>query len=259
MMFQVFPELFEDILSILGYWDFILEGFIVTMWLYMWALMMGFFFGLLLAILRQYGGKILSRIATGYIELVRGTPLLAQLFLFYFGPFSIIAVLEAQNIPYIPIGGWSFDVSFTLLEKEIIITLLDHRTLIGLLTLGLNSTAYQAEYLRGAISSVGTGQLMAAQSLGMSRLSGIRYVVLPQALRRVIPAWSNEAAYLPKYTVVVWFIAVVELFAMAHYIVTKLFLTSLTYIIVALIFLALISSLSKILDIIHKKTSIPGL
>lgn len=248
-MFQVLPTPIEEILTILEYWDHILSGFLLTMWLYGLAIMMGFFLGLSLAIFRQYGGSIFSRIATGYIELVRGTPLLVQLLLLYFLPYSL----------NIPIGRWSFSTNFIILDKDITIILLDHRTLVGILALGLNSSAYQAEYFRGAIMSIGTGQLMAAQSLGMSRLSGIRHILLPQALRRVIPAWSNEAAYLPKYTVIVYFIGVEELFAKAHYIVAQTFLSLATYIIIAFIFLVMITIISKILDIIHKRTGIPGL
>ena len=107
--------------------------------------------------------------------------------------------------------------------------------------------------------SVGTGQLMAAQSLGMSKYAGIRHIILPQALRRVIPSWSNEAAYLPKYTIVVYFIGVEELFAEAHWIVAKTFISLTTYIVIAVIFLVFISLISKLLDIIHKRTAIPGL
>ncbi len=258
-MFQVLPEPIEDLLSVLFYWDHILVGFMTTMWLYIWALVMGFFLGLLLAILRQYGGSILSRISTGYIEIIRGTPLLAQLFLIHFLPSSINAFLEVQGLSTIPYGGWSFETDIILIDRTITFIFLNQRILTGLLALGLNSAAYQAEYFRGAITSIGTGQLLAAQSIGMSRSKGILHVVLPQALRRVIPAWSNESAYLPKYTVIVFFIGVEDLFAQAHYIVTKTFLTLYTYGIIALIFLTLITVISKGLDFIHKRTSIPGL
>ncbi|MEE9213931.1 MAG: amino acid ABC transporter permease [Thermodesulfobacteriota bacterium] len=210
------------------------------------------FLGLILAILRQYGGWIFSRVATGYIEIIRGTPLLAQLLLFFYLPTSL----------NIPITAWKLEVSLTLLDKDITLTLLNQATLVGILTLGLNSAAYQAEYFRGAILSVGEGQMLAAQSLGMSRLSGIYHVVLPQALRRVIPAWSNEAVYLPKYTVVVYFIGVKELFREAFYIMTHPYTSTnpLTiYIVIALIFLVMISLISKGLDILHKRTGIPGL
>ena len=238
-----------DIIVVSKSWDNILAGFIVTMWLYMWALLIGFFLGLMLVILRQYGGMIVSRIATGYIEIMRGTPLLAQLLLFYYLPPSL----------NLPIGTWSFKANFTLLDKEITVILLNYRTLIAIITLGLNSAAYQAEYLRGAIISVGAEQLVAAQSLGMSRFTGIRHVVLPQALRRVIPAWSNEAAYLPKYTVVVYFIGVLDLFAQAFIIAFVTFVVMITYIIVAIIFLIMITLISKGLDVLYKRTAIPGL
>jgi polar amino acid transport system permease protein len=221
-------------------------------WLYGLALVIGFFLGLILAILRQYGGWIFSRVATGYIEIIRGTPLLAQLLLFYYLPYNL----------NIPITAWKLETSLTLLDKDITITLLNQATLVGIITLSLNSAAYQAEYFRGAILSVGEGQMLAAQSLGMSRLSGIYHVVLPQALRRVIPAWSNEATYLPKYTVVVYFIGVKELFREAFFIMTHPYTSTnpLTiYIVIALIFLVMISLISKGLDILHKRTGIPGL
>ncbi|TXT56191.1 MAG: conserved membrane protein of unknown function [Promethearchaeota archaeon] len=258
-MVQPIPGPIGDLLAVLGYWNHILAGFVVTMWLFGLALTFGFGLGLLLSIARQYGGALSSRVSTGYIELIRGTPLLVQLLIFYLLPFSINAFLEAQNLPFLPIGRWSFELNFMLANKDIRIILLDYRTSMGLLTLSLNSGAYQAEYLRGAMGSVGSGQLAAAQSIGMSKREGIIHIVLPQALRRVIPSWSNEAAYLPKYTVIVYFIGVVELFAKAHYIVTQTFLTLWTYIVVAIIFLVLITLLSRFFDYVHEKTKIPGL
>jgi len=146
MIFQYLPEPIDDLLSVLGYWDLMLSGFIMTMWLYGIALLMGFIIGLSFAIFRQYGGWILSRIATAYIELIRGTPLLAQLFLFYFLPYSL----------RIPIVKWNYGINFVLFGKDISIILLNHRVLVGIITLSLNSSAYQAEYFRGAILSIGT-------------------------------------------------------------------------------------------------------
>ncbi len=252
-MFQVLPGPIEEILAVLEYWDHIFSGFLLTLWLYGWAILIGFFLGLILAILRLYKSSyplgIISDISAGFIEIVRGTPLIAQLFLLYFLPYSL----------NLPIERWSFSTSFMIFDKEITLILLNRRTLIGIIVLGLNSSAYQAEYFRGAIMSVGSGQLMAAQSLGMSRFSGIRHIIVPQALRRVIPAWSNEAAYLPKYTVIVYFIGVEELFAEAHWIVARTFISLTTYIVIAVIFLVLITLVSKLLDIVHKRTAIPGL
>jgi len=221
----------------------------MNMWLYAFALTIGFILGLILALVRQYGGRIFSKVSTGYIEVIRGTPLLVQLFLLYFLPFSLNW----------PIGSWRLVSTFSLFDKNIEIIFFDHITLIGIIALSLNSAAYQAEYFRGAIVSVGGGQVMAAKSLGMSTIGSIRHVVLPQALRRVIPAWSNEAAYLPKYTTVVYFIGVKDLFREAHYIVSITFRSLATYVIVAIVFLITISIISKALDIVYSRTRIPGL
>ncbi len=235
-----------EIFTILGYWDRILSGFLTTMWLYVWALMIGFFLGLLLSLFRQYGGRILSRVSGGYIEFIRGTPLIAQLFFIFYG----------LNIP---VGTWNVLARFSIFDKNITFIFLNHRILFGIIALSLNSAAYQAEYLRSSIMSIGAGQLMAAQSIGMSRVAGIRHIILPQALRRVIPAWSNEAAYLPKYTVVVSLIGATELFGQAKSIVADSFISLTTYIIVAIIFLITIAIISKGLDTLHKRTEIPGL
>ena len=246
MIFQGQTNPIEEFFTVLGYWDRIFSGFLSTMWLYGWALMIGFFFGLFLSLLRQYGGVVSSRVAAAYIEFIRGTPLIAQLFFIFYG----------LNIP---VGSWNFLTEFKMLDKDITFIFLNHRVLFSIVALSLNSAAYQAEYLRGSMMSVDAGQLMAAQSIGMSRLSGIRHIVLPQALRRVIPAWSNEAAYLPKYTVVVSLIGATELFAQAKSIVAVSFISLTTYIIVAIIFLITIAIISKGLDILHKRTGIPGL
>ncbi|MFW9830439.1 MAG: amino acid ABC transporter permease [Candidatus Thorarchaeota archaeon] len=254
-MIQVLPTWLEDLLRVLSYGNEILAGLGRTLSLYFTALVMGFFLGLVFAIGRQYGGMLVSRICTAYIEIIRGTPLLVQLFLFYFFPYSLSATLELFGFPPLPLD-WGIQV---IGPGGSMITILNHRIFTCYLMLGLNSTAYQAEYLRGAIASVSAGQLLAAQSLGLSRLGGIRSVVLPQSLRRVIPSWSNEAAYLPKYTVVAYFIGVEDLFAVAHYIVARTFLTLTTYLVIALIYLVLITIISRILDYVHDKTKIPGL
>jgi polar amino acid transport system permease protein len=235
-----------DYCIVIGFWDRLVAGFLTTMWLYGWSLMFGFFLGLFLALLRQYGGTIFSRGATIYIEFIRGTPLIAQLFFLFYG-FNI------------PIENWNILTQFTIYGKEITFVFLNHRILFGIIALSLNSAAYQAEYLRGAMMSVGSGQLLAAQSLGMSRIAGVRHIILPQALRRVIPAWSNEAAYLPKYTVVVSLIGTTELFGQAKTIVSNTFISLTTYIIVAIIFLVTITIISRGLDVLHKRTGIPGL
>ena len=237
MIFQANP--IEQLVAVLGYWDRLFSGFLLTMWMYIWALILGWWFI-----------PPFDKISTVYIEIFRGTPLIAQLFFFFYLP-------NALNIsPDIVV----LNTSFNLFNREINLKLLDYPIFIGILALSLNSGAYQAEYLRGSLISVGTGQLEAAKSIGMSRLLSIRHIVLPQALRRVIPSWSNEAAYLPKYTVLVYFIGgVEELFSQADFIQHRTFFPLTTYIIVAIMFIIIITLISKLLDVIHKRTGIPGL
>jgi len=246
VIFQTSSNPFEDFLTILASWDKVFTGYVMTMWLYAWALLIGFVIGLMFAILRQYGGKIISPLATGYIEIVRGTPMLVQLWLIY-------------SLLLQPLGRGVLYTTFEFFGRDITIVFFNARIMICIITLGLNSSAYQAEYIRGAILSISTGQLTAAQSLGMSKIASIRHVVLPQALRRVIPSWSNEAAYLPKYTVIVSIIGVADIFNQAKNIGFQTLLYLPVYIFVAIIFIITISLISKLLDIIHKRTAIPGL
>jgi len=246
VIFQTSSNPLENFFTILASWDKIFTGYVMTMWLYGWALLIGFVIGLMFAILRQYGGKYISPFATGYIEVLRGTPMLIQLWLIY-------------SLLIRPLGRGVWYTSFEFFGKDITLVFLNARIVICIITLGLNSSAYQAEYLRGAMLSVSTEQLIAAQSLGMSKIAGIRHVVLPQALRRVIPSWSNEAAYLPKYTVIVSIIGVADIFNQAKNIGFQTLLYFPVYILVAVIFLITITLISKALDIIHKRTAIPGL
>jgi len=151
------------------------QGAVVTVQLTAVGVTMGIVLGLLAALARVYGNKWLRGLAVGYIELFRGTPVLVQLFLVYYG---------------LPGVGITLD-----------------RMTSAFLALGLNSGAYQAEYLRGALLAVGEGQMMAGRAVGMSRWRTIRYIILPQALRLAIPAWANEPISLLKSTAVAFLIA----------------------------------------------------
>lgn len=237
------------------YTDEFVDGFIMTMGLYGFALFVGFFLGLLVAIGRQYGGRISSKIATGFVEIIRGTPLLAQVFFVYFAPPALNAFFESLGYPR-PFVDWQILGPDLWGGTSIIIS---SRILLGALALALNSAAYQAEYIRGSMGSISSGQLQAAISLGMTKKQSIQHIILPQSLRRVIPAWSNEAAYLPKYTTVVSFIAIEELFAVSSWVVTRTFIYLELWIPIALVFLALISTISFVLDKIYDRVKIPGL
>lgn len=204
----------------------LLRGMSVTLLLTAQGLIAGFVLGLLATLARTYGSKFWRRLAVGYIELFRGTPLLVQLFLIYYG-----------------LPGLGITLS---------------RELSAFLALGLNSGAYQAEYLRGSILAIGDNQMMAGRSIGLSKWKTIWYVILPQALRLAIPAWSNEPVSLLKSTAVVFLIAVPELMAKAKSIAAQTYDPISAYLAVAFIYLAAVYLLDAFLRWLERTTRIPG-
>jgi len=122
----------------------------------------------------------------------------------------------------------------------------------------MNSGAYQAEYIRGAIQAISSGQMMAARSIGMTRLQAIRHVILPQAVRLAIPAWSNEAVAMVKITSIVYLIAVPEMLYVAKILLSKYYNPFQTYIFVGIIYLAVIGLLTVLLNSLERKLAIPG-
>jgi polar amino acid transport system permease protein len=204
----------------------LLKGAGITLLLTAQGLIAGFVLGLLATLARTYGSKFWRGLAVGYIELFRGTPLLVQLFLIYYG-----------------LPGLGITLS---------------RELSAFLALGLNSGAYQAEYLRGSILAIGDSQMMAGRSIGLSRRQTIWYVILPQALRLAIPAWSNEPVSLLKSTAVVFLIAVPELMAKAKAIAARTYDPIGSYLAVALIYLAIVYILDAFLRWLERASRIPG-
>jgi len=200
------------------------EGLLVTFQLSFTALGIGLILGLAAALARKYGWGPVSFLANAYIELIRGTPLTVQLFIIYFG-------LPSLGVLFTP-------------------------TLSAIVALGVNSGAYQAEYFRGAIESIGSGQMEAALSLGMSRLQAILRIILPQAFRLALPSWSNEAAYLPKYSSVAFLVTVPELLARSKMVISQNLKPLEVYLVVGLIYLVTIATISKILDMVYERYKI---
>jgi len=204
-----------------------IEGTKITIQLTLVALSLGAVMGLPAALARVYGAPWLRRLAMTYIELFRGTPLLVQLFVVYYG------------LP---------DVGITL-----------SRFGAAYLTLGLNSGAYQAEYFRGALQAIGSGQMTAARAIGMTKVKAIRHIIIPQALRLALPAWSNEAIAMVKYTAIVFLIAVPDLMTKAKLLSGRYFNPIPVYISVAVIYIILVAIATFIMRNIERRLETPGL
>ena len=141
---------FIGVLQIEQYTDEFVNGFLTTMGLYLFAIFFGLGLGIFLAIVRHYGGPLSTRLATAYIEIFRGTPLLAQVLVVTLFPRALNAWLEAQGLQPIDIL-WRIVIPDPYGTPSIF---LDTRILLCAITLGLNSAAYQAEYFRGAMASI---------------------------------------------------------------------------------------------------------
>jgi polar amino acid transport system permease protein len=180
--------------SVVGEYFFstrVLHGLLLTLELTVISMAIGVFLGVLLAVMRLSHNPLVSGASGFYIWLFRGTPVLVQI-LFWF---NITALY-----PHIGIGSWSFDAN-NLITPFI----------AAILALGLNEGAYMAEIVRAGILSVDEGQSEAGAALGMSRLQIMRRVVLPQAMRVIVPPTGNEAISMLKTTSLVSVIAVSDL------------------------------------------------
>ena len=202
------------------------------------SILLGLCIAVPLAVARVYGGPVLGAVALVYTELIRGTPLLAQLFVLFFG-------LQLQGFfDGLPgVGG-------TVVPSTPV--------LVAIVGFTINSSAYQAEYIRSALTSVDAGQLTAARAVGLSKLEGVRHVVLPQGLRYAIPGWTNEFVYLVKYSSLAAFISVPELFNQARDVGNDLARTTEMYVVVAVFYLTLVLTAAALMSRFEARVAIPG-
>lgn len=159
---------------------YLMDGLKVTLYIFVIALILGFIIGLIVALLRLAPIKPLNWIAKSYINAIRGTPVIVQLFFIYFG---------LNTIPWI-----SMD-----------------KTTAGIVTIAINAGAYFAEIIRAGIQSVDSGQTEAARSLGLTSTQTMRYVVLPQAFRRMLPTFTNQSIISLKDTSLLSIIGIADL------------------------------------------------
>ncbi len=178
------------------------------------SLVFALIFGLAVALLRLSPWRVLSWLAVAYIEFFRGTPALVQLFVIYFGMPDI-------------------GLSPTPLEAAIV-------------GLGLNGAAYLAEIYRAGIESIHRGQLEAALSLGMTPLKAMQHIVLPQALRTMLPPITSFAIVLLKDTAIVFSVGVVEIMALARNLVTETLHSAAVYLIAGTIYLCMTIPMARL-------------
>lgn len=205
----------ENFAKIAPYAKLFQQGVIVTVLLSLFTVAIGFCLALILALMRMSNvrpfralgldrnGHLresgflaavskfnpLAFLATAYVEILRSTPVLVQIFIIYYGVFSVV------ELPSIQLFGF---IKF-------------NRFFPGVVALGMNSGAYLCEIIRAGIQSIDGGQTEAARSLGLSQTQNLRYIILPQALKNILPAIANEFVVIIKESAVTYTIGVQDI------------------------------------------------
>lgn len=194
------------------------------------AVIIGVVLGLLVALCKISKFKILKAIASIYIDVLRGTPLMVQVLLVYFGlPYFIQQTIGIAGFK------WSSAIA------------------VGMVVCGINSSAYVAEIIRAGLQAIDKGQTEAARSLGMSYWQTMRFVVVPQAFRVIIPALGNEFITLIKETAILSVITITDITRSSMLWASSTFIYFPAYIGTAIVYMILTIPLSKVMNLLERK------
>ncbi len=202
------------------------KGLVMSVALIIPAAVGGMLIGVLAGALRTFGNIWVRKIFDAYAALFRGTPLVVQLFVLYFG------------LPNIGIYFTPYLAAVT-----------------GFI---LCSGAYQSEYVRGALLSIKKNQYFGAQALGFSTLQTVFWIIIPQAVRKALPGCGNEIVYLIKYSSLAYIVTCMELTGEGKTIATEYFRFTEVFAIIGLYYLVLVSMAIFLLKRIEKAVHIPG-
>jgi polar amino acid transport system permease protein len=202
------------------------RGLVMSVKLIIPSGLIGLGLGIVIGTLRTFGHPVIRKAANGYAAIFRGTPLLVQLFLLYFGLPTLGIYLDAYTAA---VAGFI-----------------------------LCSSAYHSEYIRGGLLSIKKGQLLAAQSMGFSTFKTMCTIILPQALRRALPGCGNEIIYLIKYSSLAYIITCIELTGEGKIIATRTFRYTEVFLVIGFYYLVLVTMASFLLQKIEEKLKIPG-
>lgn len=210
----------------------------ITMELAIASTLFGMLLGLLIAIIKIKKVKVLDKVATFYVSLVRGTPVLVQLYIAYFGVPMVLKYINQQtgsDLKVAAIPGFVYAV----------------------LALGFNQSAFDAEVFRAALQSVDKGQHEAAAAIGMTGWQSLRRIIIPEALSVALPSLGNSFINAIKGTSLAFTCAVVEMTAEGKILSGRNYRYFEVYVSLAIIYWAITILLEKILKLIEKKISVP--
>lgn len=235
------------------------QGMIVTVLLALFTVLIGFCLALALALMRMSNvrpfralgidkdGHLrekgflalvsrfnpLSFLATAYVEILRSTPVIVQVFIIYYGVFSIVQLPNFQMFGFIKFN----------------------RFFPGVVALGMNSGAYLCEIIRSGIQSIDGGQTEAARSLGLSQWQNLRYIVLPQALKNILPAIANEFVVIIKESAITYTIGVQDIMSAVNAVKGATFVIIEPLLVATAIYFCLCFPTSKIIAYFERRMS----
>lgn len=206
-------------------YKYILEGLKSTIIMAFFATIIGTILGILIAVVEDNYEKnkklpILNFLCKTYVSIIRGTPALLQLMIIYYVIFKSV---EVNGI------------------------------IIGIIAFGLNSAAYVSEIIKSGINSIGKGQMEASRSLGFNYSKSMIYVIMPQAIKNILPALGNEFITLLKETSVAGYIGIMDLTKASDIIASRTYEYFVPLIIVAIIYLIMTLGLSKLVKLMERK------
>lgn len=204
-----------------NYYMFFVNGAKFTIFLAFFTVLIGVMLGVILALMKLSKKKILNLIATVYVEFIRGTPVLVQLYIVFYG------------LPHIGISLPDF--------------------VAGIIALSVNSAAYVAEIIRAGIQAVDKGQMEAARSLGMPPAMAMRYIIIPQAIKNILPALGNEFIVVIKESSIASIIGIHELMYNADTVRGNTFQPFAPLIVAAIIYFLMTFTLSKIIGTFERR------
>ena len=219
----------------LEYWKLFLQGVACTVSLSALTVVLGFILALFLAICRMGRAKVLKAFATAYVELFRATPMVVQIFIIFYVVFDGVKVLPGFKL----FGFIRFDRFFP-----------------AVVALSLNSGAYLSEIIRSGIQSIDGGQTEAARSLGLSSWKTMRFVVLPQAIKNILPAIANEFVTIIKESAICYTIGVQDIMSAVNAVKGATYRMGEALVIATALYFCLTYPTSKVIAHFERKMSV---
>ena len=216
------------------YWQLFLQGVVCTISLSALTVLFGFILALALSACRMGKSRILKILSTAYVELFRATPMVVQVFLIYYVVFNGVKVLPGVKL----FGFIRFDRFFP-----------------AVVALSLNSGAYLSEIIRSGIQSIDGGQTEAARSLGMTQWQNMKLIVLPQAIKNILPAIANEFVTIIKESAICYTIGVQDIMSAVNAVKGATYRTGEALIIATVLYFCLTFPTSKVIAYFERRMS----